>query len=804
VRARVSTRLFVFSVLCCVAGAVPAHAQTSGSASIKVAFWNIQSGKGEPGLSDRVQRFADTTNCSDFTKPVNAWAIGFVQETLTAALKDDPSIIALGLAEAWTSVCGSPSNVRKVLGWAANTPSKNGVALVARYGFAGPEVWQQLDTSLNTNPADTMWVVRVPVCIDAECSASIPVYAAHWYGVGSYKRQTYDKQAQQTIDFMKSTAGSAQHILIGDLNVWEGSSKVCTQNPINAGAGKLRAAGYIDAWPRIHGSAEGYTGMTNRSGCGSPLGYTWKRIDYSWSSPGYDPIDIQRFAVPEVPGDPAASDHYGIIATYARPGAPPVDAQPPAVQLVSPVNGSTTSDGLTFEVNATDNFGVDRVEIIEDGTVIHTLTSAPYRLACTMTRPDGVHTFQARAVDASGNVAMSNASTITVETSTQQPSTGPSGGTIVLHAHRATVLQGTWQRIPDAQAAGGALIGQPNAGRAKVGTAQANPADYFELTFSPQAGVPYRLWIRGRAAGDGWANDSVYAQFSGSVTSSGAATMRIGTSSAAVINLEDGSSAGLSGWGWQDNGYGIGVLGAPIYFDGQPQTLRIQTREDGLSIDQIVLSRDTYLLAAPGALANDTVLLPETTTVVAAPRKEIVVLASNATTIGGAWRAIADTSAADGIALGHPDAGAAKVGTALASPVNYVELTFDADANRPYRVWMRSKADRNSWSNDSAFVQFSGAVTPSGAPIYRIGSTDATAIVLEDTNGAGVSGWGWADNGYGAGVLGPLVVFEKSGPQTLRIQTREDGLRFDQIVLSSEQYLTEAPGATKNDTTILK
>lgn len=66
-----------------------------------------------------------------------------------------------------------------------------------------------------------------------------------------------------------------------------------------------------------------------------------------------------------------------------------------------------------------------------------------------------------------------------------------------------------------------------------------------------------------------------------------------------------------------------------------------------------------------------------------------------------------------------------------------------------------------------------------------------------------MSGWGWADNGYGAGVLGPTVYFETSGPQTIRIQAREDGLGIDQVVLSSVYYVTTAPGAIHTDSTIL-
>jgi len=88
-----------------------------------------------------------------------------VQQELLTSVAGDPEIVALGLAEAWT--CATPEAVRAVLGWKATIPERNGVSIVARYGFAGPAQWTQLDTSLTANPSDTMWVVRTPVCVDA-------------------------------------------------------------------------------------------------------------------------------------------------------------------------------------------------------------------------------------------------------------------------------------------------------------------------------------------------------------------------------------------------------------------------------------------------------------------------------------------------------------------------------------------------------------------------------------------------------------------------------------------------------------
>ena len=131
------------------------------------------------------------------------------------------------------------------------------------------------------------------------------------------------------------------------------------------------------------------------------------------------------------------------------------------------------------------------------------------------------------------------------------------------------MLAGNWRVVIDPTAAAGASIGQPDRGAAKVTSALASPVNYVELPFVAARGTPYHLWIRGKAQNNSWANDSVFVQFSGSVTASGEPTYRIGTTAATTVNLEDGPDVGVSGWGWQDNGYGVGLLGTAIYFDGE-------------------------------------------------------------------------------------------------------------------------------------------------------------------------------------------------------------------------------------------
>jgi endonuclease/exonuclease/phosphatase family metal-dependent hydrolase len=186
----------------------------------------------------------------------------------------------------------------------------------------------------------------------------------------------------------------------------------------------------------------------------------------------------------------------------------------------------------------------------------------------------------------------------------------------------------------------------------------------------------------------------------------------------------------------------------------------------------------------------------------AASAQEIVLQPANATTVMGAWKKVVDPTAAGGARLEMPEKGAAKITTALASPSDYFELSFNATAGVPYRLWLRGKATKDSYNADSVHIQFDEAVTATGGAAFRIGTTAATAVTIEDCSGCGVKGWGWNDNYYGSKV-GSLVYFAATGLHTIRVQNREDGLAIDQIVLSPALYMTAAPGANKNDTILL-
>lgn len=182
--------------------------------------------------------------------------------------------------------------------------------------------------------------------------------------------------------------------------------------------------------------------------------------------------------------------------------------------------------------------------------------------------------------------------------------------------------------------------------------------------------------------------------------------------------------------------------------------------------------------------------------------QDIVLRASDVSTLRGNWSIASDASAAGGRYLVSADQGWGTTAAPLASPSDYFELTLTAPARTQYHVWFRLRAAANSKWNDSVWVQYSDALSPGGAPVYRIGTTSALDINLERCSNCGVSGWGWQDGAYWLSQE-TTIQFANAGSHTIRIQTREDGVHIDQIVLSPTTYRTTAPGGATNDATIV-
>lgn len=184
-------------------------------------------------------------------------------------------------------------------------------------------------------------------------------------------------------------------------------------------------------------------------------------------------------------------------------------------------------------------------------------------------------------------------------------------GDIVLYATEADVVSGMWSRVQASGVAGGSMLTTPDNGWSAVDVPLATPEHYFEIGFDAAAATTYQVWLRLRGLRDSKWNESVWVQFTGAVDGSDRPLWRTGTTSALLVNLEDCSGCGMAGWGWQDNGWWTGQAARVRFAAAGRQTLRVQIREDGVSIDQIVLSPVTYFTKAPGALRNDATIVPK-------------------------------------------------------------------------------------------------------------------------------------------------------------------------------------------------
>ena len=100
-------------------------------------------------------------------------------------------------------------------------------------------------------------------------------------------------------------------------------------------------------------------------------------------------------------------------------------------------------------------------------------------------------------------------------------------------------------------------------------------------------------------------------------------------------------------------------------------------------------------------------------------------------------------------------------------------------------------------------MQFSDAQA-GGSPVYPLNSASALLVNLAtDGSTASLNAWGWQNMAYWLGQ-DTIVSFAASGTHTLRVQTREDGVQIDQIVLSPDKYFKLSPGPPTSDATIVR
>ena len=556
------------------------------------------------------------------------------------------------------------------------------------------------------------------------------------------------------------------------------------------------AAGVAPAWVKLERRGNAITASVSENGV-------------AWTLVASD-----SFAMPtEVHVGLAVSSHDATrlaTATFDNVTVRPVTSAPPpppnvapSVSVTSPSHGSTFTAPATIAVaaSAADSDGtVVRVDFYAGSTLIGSDAAAPYAFNWGGV-PAASYSVTARAIDDDGATATSAAVSVTVGAAPPPPPPAPwrsqDVGAVGL-AGTATGSSGTFT----VRGAGADVWGTSDAfhyawqqltGDADV-VARVASVEYVHAWV--KAGVMIREHLGANAAhafmlvspGKGYAFQRRMAAGGLSTHTSG------GTGTApAWVKLERRA----------------GTISAFVSADGSDWTLVASdafTMAATVYVGLAVSSHDVTRLATASfdnVRAQAITAPPPPPPPPPADLTEIVLHAANAAVMAGAWRLEADSTAASGIRAWNPNVGGAKVVTAVAAPANFIELTFNAEAGRPYRLWIRGKAEGDTWDNDSAHVQFSGTVDVQGTAVYRIGTTSSAEFNLESCRACGVAGWGWEDNGWGPGVLGPVLYFATTGPQRIRLQTREDGISFDQIVLSADRFLNVPPGPEKHDTTIL-
>ncbi|WP_249051820.1 PHB depolymerase family esterase [Cellulomonas fimi] len=95
-------------------------------------------------------------------------------------------------------------------------------------------------------------------------------------------------------------------------------------------------------------------------------------------------------------------------------GDRPEDKEAPTVSVTSPADGATVTGDVDVTATASDDVGVTRVELLVDGVVRATDSTAPYAFTWDTAGNGGTRTVAARAYDAAGKSATSTV-TVTVD-----------------------------------------------------------------------------------------------------------------------------------------------------------------------------------------------------------------------------------------------------------------------------------------------------------------------------------------------------------------------------------------------------
>ena len=138
------------------------------------------------------------------------------------------------------------------------------------------------------------------------------------------------------------------------------------------------------------------------------------------------------------------------------------------------------------------------------------------------------------------------------------------------------------------------------------------PTQWFDVTFNADPGKTYTLWVRLKALNNSKFNDAVWVQFSNALGERAAGLP-------VAIDVGPARQPGDRRERHEPEQLGLGqqrvlaesAAGRSCSRPADCRRMRMQIREDGVQIDQIVLSHVTYLNAPPGPPTNDATIVPK-------------------------------------------------------------------------------------------------------------------------------------------------------------------------------------------------
>ena len=317
------------------------------AADVTLAYWNVSGGNGLPrlaamNLASPGEPFACTSTSGakvddsaygNGTGAALTQPNGALREALVRHITADPSVVALGTAEAWGAA--EPADLKSVLGWPEGraTNEHNGVAILTRYGFTE----QGLGPQIGNTGTEIHKPIYAKVCLNRECTRTMRFFAVHTQA----PQGTYDTGIAALLSYIDSVAPAGQpRIVMGDFNAWDTVTdpQIClgAAEPgasHQAGIRRIRDAGYASMLRLRNPSGNLYTATLNvraysqnATSCvvraGFPQGHPFKSADHAFSKHIAD-ADVKSATTFGVPigryGNCAASDHLGLKVTVRAP-----------------------------------------------------------------------------------------------------------------------------------------------------------------------------------------------------------------------------------------------------------------------------------------------------------------------------------------------------------------------------------------------------------------------------------------------------------------------------------------------------